>query len=59
MVGVALSVVGPKLLGNATNLIFEGVIGAQLPAGLTQDQVDGGGLRARGQDGYADLHLRA
>jgi ATP-binding cassette subfamily B protein len=53
-VGVALSVIGPKLLGNATNIIFEGVIGAQLPAGITQEQAEAG-LRAAGQDGYADL----
>jgi ATP-binding cassette subfamily B protein len=52
--GVALSVVGPKLLGNATNIIFEGVIGAQLPAGITQEQAEAG-LRAAGQDQYADL----
>jgi ATP-binding cassette subfamily B protein len=52
--GVALSVIGPKLLGNATNLIFEGVIGAQLPSGITQEQAEAG-LRAAGQDGYADL----
>ncbi len=52
--GVALSVVGPKLLGNATNLIFEGVIGAQLPSGITQAQAEAG-LRASGQEGLADL----
>ena len=26
-------VIGPKLLGNATNVIFEGVVGRQFPAG--------------------------
>ena len=35
---VALSVVGPKLLGDATTLIFEGVVSQQLPAGITQDE---------------------
>ncbi len=54
VVGVTLSVVGPKILGNATNLIFEGFIGKQLPAGLTQDQVIAG-LRADGQNQLADL----
>ena len=54
VVGVSLSVIGPKLLGNATNLIFEGVIGRQLPAGATQEEVIAG-LRATGQDGFADL----
>ena len=28
---VAFSVIGPKILGNATNIIFEGFIGKQLP----------------------------
>jgi ATP-binding cassette subfamily B protein len=51
---VAFSVIGPKLLGNATNVIFEGVIGAQLPAGMTQAQVEAG-LRASGQDRLADM----
>ena len=35
---VFLAVLGPKLLGNATNVIFDGVVGKQIPAGLTQDQ---------------------
>ena len=54
VVGVTLSVVGPKILGNATNLIFEGVIGQQLPAGITQEQAIAA-LRADGQDQLADL----
>ena len=36
---VFLSVLGPKILGNATNIIFEGVVSAQMPAGMTQEQV--------------------
>ena len=40
VLSVSFSVVGPKILGNATNLIFEGIIGKQLPAGLTQAQVE-------------------
>ena len=51
---VLFSVVGPKILGNATNLIFEGVVGKQLPAGLTKDQVVAA-LRAKGDDGQANL----
>jgi ATP-binding cassette subfamily B protein len=51
---VALSVIGPKLLGEGTNLIFEGAISAKLPAGATQEQVLEG-LRANGQDSIADL----
>jgi ATP-binding cassette subfamily B multidrug efflux pump len=30
---VTLSVLGPKILGNATNIIFEGIVGKQLPPG--------------------------
>nr|WP_253258611.1 ABC transporter ATP-binding protein [Pseudonocardia sp. N23] len=35
VISVALNVIGPKILGHATDLIFAGVIGRQLPAGLT------------------------
>ena len=52
--GVAFSVIGPKILGNATNIIFEGVIGKQLPAGVTKEQVVAA-LRAQGDDGQANL----
>ena len=51
---VTFSVVGPKILGNATNIIFEGIVGKNLPAGMTKDQVVAG-LRATGQNGQADL----
>ncbi len=51
---VALSVVGPKLLGNGTTLIFEGAISKALPAGVTKAQIIAG-LRAKGHDGQADL----
>lgn len=51
---VGLSVIGPKLLGNGTTLIFEGAISASLPAGVTKAQIIDG-LRAKGQDGQADL----
>ncbi|MFF2138021.1 ABC transporter ATP-binding protein [Streptomyces sp. NPDC058193] len=51
---VALSVVGPKILGGATDLIFAGVVGRQMPDGTTKQQaVDG--LRAQGDDGLADM----
>ena len=33
--GIAINVVGPRILGHATDLLFNGVIGRQLPAGLT------------------------
>ncbi len=54
VVSVSLSIVGPKILGNATNLIFEGALSQRLPAGVTQDQVIAG-LRAQGQNQLADL----
>ncbi|MGW1814390.1 ABC transporter ATP-binding protein [Streptomyces sp. NPDC002125] len=51
---VALSVVGPKILGMATDLVFAGVVGRQMPEGATKDQaIDG--LREQGDDGLADM----
>ena len=55
---VAAAVAGPKLLGNATDVLFEGVVSRQLeqavPAGTTQLQAEEA-LRAAGQDTLADL----
>ncbi|HEU4849164.1 MAG TPA: ABC transporter ATP-binding protein [Terrimesophilobacter sp.] len=51
---VSLSVVGPKLLGEGTNLIFEGAFSKLFPAGVTKEQVIDG-LRAQGENGQADL----
>jgi ATP-binding cassette, subfamily B, multidrug efflux pump len=51
---VGFAVVGPKILGDATNIIFEGFIGSRLPAGTTQAQVEAG-LRASGQNQLADM----
>jgi ATP-binding cassette, subfamily B, multidrug efflux pump len=51
---VAFTVIGPKIIGNATNVIFDGVIGKLLPAGVTKAQAVAG-LRARGQNQIADL----
>ena len=51
---VAFAVVGPKILGNATNILFEGVVNEQIPAGTTQEQAVAG-LRAQGQDRIADM----
>ncbi|KQO97717.1 ABC transporter ATP-binding protein [Leifsonia sp. Leaf264] len=53
-IGVLLTVAAPKVLGEATNIIFEGVVSAQLPAGVTQDQVVAG-LRADGQTDQANM----
>jgi ATP-binding cassette subfamily B multidrug efflux pump len=51
---VFFAVLGPKILGNATNIIFTGVISQNLPAGVTQAQVEAG-LRAQGQNQLADM----
>jgi ATP-binding cassette subfamily B multidrug efflux pump len=54
VVSVAFAVVGPKILGNATNDIFNGFISGNLPKGVTKDQVVAG-LRANGQGQLADM----
>ncbi len=36
---VVMAILGPKLLGNATTMIFEGYIGSQLPAGVPVDTI--------------------
>ncbi|GEL93394.1 ABC transporter ATP-binding protein [Cellulomonas composti] len=51
---VTLAVIGPKLLGSATNVLFNGLVGATLPAGLTKDEAVAG-LRAQGNDQFADM----
>ncbi|MGW5076373.1 ABC transporter ATP-binding protein [Rhodococcus sp. NPDC004095] len=53
-ISVVFSVVSPKIMGRATNIIFDGMIGRQLPAGLTKDQAVEA-LRAEGQDTFADM----
>ncbi|GAA2344226.1 ABC transporter ATP-binding protein/permease [Streptomyces kunmingensis] len=54
LISVGLSVVGPKILGHATDLLFGGIIGGNLPAGQTKEQVIEG-LRAKGEGGMADM----
>ncbi|RKR75124.1 ABC transporter ATP-binding protein [Frondihabitans australicus] len=51
---VVFTVLGPKLLGNGTNLIVAGAFSKGLPSNLTKAQVIAG-LRAKGQDQYASL----
>ena len=51
---VALSLSGPRLLGRATDLIFGGLFGARLPAGMTKAEALAM-LRARGEDRTADM----
>ncbi|WP_374204840.1 ABC transporter ATP-binding protein [Pseudonocardia sp. WMMC193] len=54
VISVALNVIGPKILGHATDLIFAGIIGAQLPAGITAAQA-AAQARAAGNDTIATL----
>ena len=54
VVSVTLSVLGPKLLGEATNIIFSGIISKTLPTGVTQQQVIDQ-LRASGDNQKADF----
>jgi len=51
---VALAVLGPKILANATNAIVAGVIGQNLPANLSQQQA-ADLLRSQGQDSLANI----
>ncbi len=55
--GIAIGVVGPRILGHATDLLFNGVIGRQLPAGITKEQAVEA-ARARGDGMFADLLSR-
>ncbi|MFI9105981.1 ABC transporter ATP-binding protein [Streptomyces fildesensis] len=51
---VTLSVLGPKILGHATDLIFAGVIGGQFKAGTTKAQAIEA-MRQHGEGQVADL----
>jgi ATP-binding cassette subfamily B protein len=51
---VTLSVIGPRLLGEGTNLIFAGVVSKELPAGVSKADVIAQ-LRASGQNQQADM----
>ena len=54
IIGIAIGVIGPRILGHATDLLFNGVIGRQLPAGISKQQaIDA--ARARGDNTFADL----
>ncbi len=59
VISVFLAIIGPKILGEATNVIFAGVVGEQLgqipgSANMSVDQIVAG-LRAAGQDNFADM----
>jgi len=51
---VALTATGPRVLGRATDIVFAGAIGKNLPAGMTKAEVIDS-ARANGQDQVADL----
>ncbi|HEY6811468.1 MAG TPA: ABC transporter ATP-binding protein [Propionibacteriaceae bacterium] len=52
--GIAMNVLGPKILGMATDVIFTGIIGKNLPGGATKEQVVAE-LRAQGNSTFADM----
>ncbi|WP_416971776.1 ABC transporter ATP-binding protein [Streptomyces sp. 4F14] len=54
VISVGLNVVGPKILGKATDLVFAGIIGRQMPAGESKEQVLQG-MRDNGQSSVADM----
>ena len=53
-IGVTLTIIGPRVLGSATNLLFDGLIGKALPAGMTKAQAVAL-LRAHGQGQLGDM----
>ena len=55
--GVAVAMIGPRVLGHATDLVFNGVIGRHLPAGITKEQAINA-ARAQGDNTLADLLSR-
>jgi ATP-binding cassette subfamily B multidrug efflux pump len=54
VVSVVFAVSGPRILGTATNIIFEGVISKLFPPGASQAQIVAT-LRAQGQDQFATM----
>ena len=52
--GIGIGVIGPRILGHATDLLFNGVIGRQLPAAITKEQAIEA-ARERGDGTFADL----
>ncbi|WP_435970168.1 ABC transporter ATP-binding protein [Streptomyces sp. Qhu_M48] len=53
VLSVAASVVGPKILGKATDLVFAGVVGRQIEGGTKAEAIEN--LRAAGDSGMADM----
>jgi ATP-binding cassette, subfamily B, multidrug efflux pump len=53
-VAVVLNVIAPRILGQAMDVIFGGVVGKQLPAGVGKEQFVAG-LRSQGENNFADM----
>ena len=51
---IGFGVLGPRILGHATDLLFNGVLGRRLPSGITKEQAIEA-ARARGDNTFADL----
>ncbi|PPL20488.1 ABC transporter ATP-binding protein [Microterricola pindariensis] len=54
IISVVFTVIAPKVLGEAMDVIFNGVLGKQLPAGVPLEQVITD-LRAEGNTQFADM----
>ncbi|WP_062980836.1 ABC transporter ATP-binding protein [Nocardia anaemiae] len=54
IVSVVLNTLGPYILGKATNVVFDGVVGRQLPSGITKEEAIQR-LRASGNNTLADM----
>lgn len=54
VLSVALTVLGPKILGKATDLLFAGIVGRDMPDDVTKEQAIEG-LRDKGDGGMADM----
>jgi len=54
VLSVTFTISAPKIIGEATNELFEGIISKQLPAGTTKDQAITE-LKSQGQDQLAEM----
>ncbi|MET8824754.1 ABC transporter ATP-binding protein [Streptomyces sp. NPDC004610] len=54
VISVGLSVIGPKILGDATDLVFAGIIGREMPAGISRAEMLAD-MRERGDGRMADM----
>ena len=54
VIATVLSVIGPKILGYATDIVFTGYMSSQFPAGTSKAEIVAG-LRAQGNDSTAEM----